>query len=483
MSKNEIQKDFSYLGRDFQVKLLKEIITTPKFGSEIIPILKAEYFSDQYLSLITVKIIDYWDEYDVIPSFDVLDLSIKQSTTNEKLRDILITTINEIKNITTDGSDLVKKSAKNFCKQQSLKIGVEKIEKIINTGDFDRYPECEDILRKHLTMNDDSVNVINVFSGIDDVMADDFRNPIPTGIHGLDIKMNGGLAPGELAVILAAFGVGKTTFFTVVANTAKNHGKNVLQIFFEDKPNIIKRKHYLRWYNLQASTPIDLDSISLYKEDIKQIIKQRENEEGRLELMKLPSNGITMVMIKQEIRKIINNGFKPDVLILDYIDCISPPKGVSDVSVGEGIIMREFETLLDEFNIAGWTAIQGNRSSIDTSLVQGQQMGGSIKRGQIGHFVASIGKDLPQREQGKATMAILKSRFGPDGIVFPNCTFDNKTMMIDTSEADEGLTFVENKQYQQKERDKDVAELLRKRKMMINRSQEEMDNEVENNRD
>jgi hypothetical protein len=32
--------------------------------------------------------------------------------------------------------------------------------------------------------------------------------------------------------------------------------------------------------------------------------------------------------------------------------------------------MRQFETLLHELDIAGWTAVQGNRSSISASVVE-----------------------------------------------------------------------------------------------------------------
>jgi ABC-type uncharacterized transport system ATPase subunit len=45
---------------------------------------------------------------------------------------------------------------------------------------------------------------------------------------------------GELAVILAPFGVGKTTMMTKIGNTAVSDGK-VLQIFFEDNKSYTKK--------------------------------------------------------------------------------------------------------------------------------------------------------------------------------------------------------------------------------------------------
>ena len=59
------------------------------------------------------------------------------------------------------------------------------------------------------------------------------------------------MAKGEIGVILAPTGVGKTTILTKIANTAFNLGYNVLQIFFEDNPKIIQRKHFTLWTGIE----------------------------------------------------------------------------------------------------------------------------------------------------------------------------------------------------------------------------------------
>ena len=59
--------------------------------------------------------------------------------------------------------------------------------------------------------------------------------------------------------------------------------------------------------------------------------------------------------------------------------------------------------------------------SIGADVVEAHQIGGSIKKGQIGHFIMSIAKTLEQKESGRATIAVLKSRFGKDGVIFEDC--------------------------------------------------------------
>ena len=79
-------------------------------------------------------------------------------------------------------------------------------------------------------------------------------------------------------------------------------------------------------------------------------------------------------------------------------------------SKGEGSVMRKFEGMCSELNLAGWTATQGNRTSISSEVVTTDMMGGSIKKAQVGHVIISVAKTLQQKELGLATIAVVKSR-------------------------------------------------------------------------
>jgi hypothetical protein len=69
----------------------------------------------------------------------------------------------------------------------------------------------------------------------------------------------------------------------------------------------------------------------------------------------------------------------------------------TDVNAGEGSVMRQFESMLAELDIAGWTAVQGNRSSIGAELVKLTKWVVRLKE-QIGHFIVSIAKTLDQKK-------------------------------------------------------------------------------------
>jgi hypothetical protein len=121
--------------------------------------------------------------------------------------------------------------------------------------------------------------------------------------------------------------------------------------------------------------------------------------------------------------------------------------------------MRSLESMTSEFDIAIWTATQGNRGSISSEVVTGDQMGGSIKKAQIAHIILSIGKTLEQKENNLATLSLLKSRVGKDGIIWQNCKFDNQFLVIDTESQN---TLLGHEHQQEERRANRAAEVFRK---------------------
>ena len=449
-------KNFDYLGNTFQIQLLNQIIVDKEFAQSIVDVLEPSYFDNKYFKIVVQMIREYYGKYQSTPTFDTLEQIAKSEISQELVLKIVLDTLKQIQNAPFDGSVFVQEKALKFCKQQELQKAMDKAQKIITQGDFESYDQVENMVREALQVGERETGVLDVFTGLDDVLNDDYRHPIPMGIAGLDRLLKGGLAKGEIGVILAPTGVGKTTLMTKIANSAFNIGYNVLQIFFEDNVKIIQRKHITLW------TGIEPDNLSLMKEDVMEKLQEVQNSmPNRLILKKLPSDTMTMNQIKLQVRKMIADGIKIDMVTLDYIDCVVPDNLKTDEWKAEGSVMRHFEAMCHELNLAGWTATQGNRSSISSEVVTTDQMGGSIKKAQVGHVIISVAKTLQQKEMKLATMAITKSRLGQDGVVFENCKFDNELLIIDTESS---VTFLGFEEQQVEKKQERIKELLEKRK-------------------
>jgi len=452
-----MNKNFEYLGNTFQLQLLNQIVVDREFSSSIMDVIESSYFDNKYFKIILQMTKEYYVKYESTPNFETLDQIVKSEISQELVAKIVVDTIKQIKNAPLEGTLFVQEKALKFCKQQELQKAMDKAQKIINEGDFESYDKVEGLVREALQVGERETGITDIFANLDTVLDEDFRHPIPIGIPGIDKLLKGGLAKGEIGVILAPTGVGKTTILTKIANTAFNLGYNVLQVFFEDNPKIVQRKHFTLW------TGIAPDDLVIHKEEVMSKINEvHETMKNELILKKLSSDSMTMNQIKNQVRKIIADGTRIDLILLDYIDCVLPESTSKDEWKAEGSVMRGFESMCHELNLVGWTATQGNRSSISSDVVTTDQMGGSIKKAQVGHVIITIAKSLQQKEMNLATIAITKSRIGKDGVVFENCKFNNELLEIDTESSVTFLGFEE----QQEERKRDrVKELLDKRKL------------------
>jgi replicative DNA helicase len=432
------EKNFGNLGFSFQQSLIKSIIEDKKYAETIIDVLESRYFENVSFKFIMENVKELFKTYNTIPNYDTVAQKIMAEGGNDSTKHV--DTLEAIKNLDVN-TEYVQDTALNFCKQQNLKKKLKDVHNIIDNGEFESYNKIEEIIQKALQVgliNDDGTDV---FEDIDLALEKDNRLPIATGIVGVDNLLEGGLGRGELGVVLAPTGTGKTTLLTKMANTAYNLGFNVLQIFFEDNPGNIKRKHYTIWSGI---APKDQPENA---EEVKEKVKEAEvQSKGGIKLLKLASDNVTISEIKNKVRKLISDGFKIDLLLIDYVDCISPERSVNGEEwKGEGSIMRSLESMTGEFDIAIWTATQGNRESISSEVVNSDQMGGSIKKAQIAHVILSIAKTLEQKENNLATLTLLKSRIGRDGVIFQNCKFNNEYLVIDTDSQNTLLGFEEQK--------------------------------------
>ena len=451
-----MNKNFDYLGNTFQLQLLNQIILDKDFSSSIMDVIEPIYFDNKYFKIILQMTKEYHKKYESTPNFDTLEQIVKSEISQEMVAKIVLDTLTQVKEAPFEGTTFVQEKALKFCKQQELQKAMDKAQKIITQGDFESYDKVEGLVREALQVGEIDKGQTDIFANLDTVLDEDYRHPIPMGIKGIDKLLKGGLAKGEIGVILAPTGVGKTTILSKISNTAFNLGYNVLQIFFEDNPKIIQRKHFTMW------TGIEPDNLVQNKEEVmSKITEIKETMQNRLVLKKLASDTMTMSQIKNQVRKMIADGIKIDMVLLDYIDCVLPESSSKDEWKAEGSVMRGFEAMCHELDLVGWTATQGNRSSISSEVVTTDQMGGSIKKAQVGHVIISVAKTLQQKEMGLATIAITKSRLGQDGVVFENCKFNNELLEIDTESSVTFLGFEEQQEDRKRDR---VKELLEKRK-------------------
>ena len=432
----------SYLGPEFQQRLMWQILVEPEFAEKTIPVLAVEYFDDPNLKRMFLIILEFYKEYGKTPNLQ--NQSIQQAihefkTPNNTMEEeSLFSVLKRIElwnervlneTLMYDG-DIIQKGTNNFIKQQEYRKLAEGILSKVKSGEMKNKKvivEIEEKFQKVAVIGDDEDAGSDATEGLEKALTKEFRKTIPTGVKVIDALTGGGLGMGEMGLILTPSGVGKTTLLTMIANTARNNDKNVLQIIFEDTKEQIQRKHVTIWTGIPLSELDDRNEEALEKSN-----KYIETlGPGRLTIKKFSQEDTTMRDVKDFIiREQKKHGFKFDIIVLDYLDCLESHKRTSDRNEAELVIVKAFEALAGDLNIPCWSAIQSNRSGFDAELVEAHQAGGNIKRVQKAHFFMSVAKTPDQKEASLASIRIIKARFAQDGQTFKDCKFNNDTMQI-----------------------------------------------------
>ena len=243
-----------------------------------------------------------------------------------------------------------------------------------------------------------------------------------------------------------------TSLTTAMASHAACSGFKVLQIVFEDRIKQIQRKHIGRITGVEAKDLSKPENIDYVRQTL-ETFKDRENLSENLRIVRFPSGEKKASDIKKFIKKLINNGFRPDLVIIDYFECLEHESDRSSNNdyEKEGKTMRKLEALAGELDVALWVPSQGTKDSTNLELVTMDKMGGSAKKAQIAHIIMSIARTVDDIANNKATIAILKNRAGKSGKVFDNVDFNNGTCKISTDNVDELETMLEAKKKKEEE--------------------------------
>lgn len=442
------KSNLGYLGPEFQNKLVKCFIESPEFFAEIYPIVEQNSFTDAQLRTFVGTLKDYYQKEKVVPTYETIKILLRQKASLEIELEEWDGLINNLKNLDFEGISMIKENALKFFKQQRLIKAANKILEKAGSGDIEQYDECKKIMDEALAVGEEENLGHSIYEFEDNALSSDYDIPIPTGINGLDDVLGGGLDKGKLGLLMAALGVGKTTYSTAISFYAatnksvlnNNNGWKVLQIYFEDANADITRKHFARMTQTEAQVIKKCDKVQ--KDELREKIDNypdRELLEKNLRIMKLKTGEISASDIEGKIKKLINKGFTPDLVVIDYFECLVPEKGGYSTDTNwdrEGRTMRKLENIAVENNIAIWVTTQGGRDSIVAEILTADKGSGSIKKQQIAHVIVSVARNLDGQSQNSATISILKNRGGLAGKTFHNIIYNNGTCTISCDEVE-----------------------------------------------
>ena len=409
----------SKYGQSFQSKVVSALLTDNKFLDTISEITTAKFFENDANKWIISEIIEYHNEFRKPPTLDVFKSQLSK-VDNEILKK---TVVDQLKHVYTQVGnvdlDYIKKEYKEFCINQNLKGVILRSVDLLKAGSYDRIKDLVDNAMKVGNETDMGMDYIDDF---DSRTEDLKRTTVPTKWEPINDLMDGGLGPGELGVVVAPSGVGKTWILTAIGAEAVRKGLSVVHYTME------LSEHYVGARYDTVFTGIPSADLKEKKEEVKAKIK---NLRGRLLIKYFPPKGVTVKKLQQHIEKMVTLDNKPDVIIVDYADLLLSHSNKSDSTYQEqGGVYIDLRGMSGELEIPIWTASQTNRSAIDSEVIEADKIADSYAKVMNADFIMSWSRKSKDKLNNTARAHIMKNRFGQDGITFP-CKMDTNTGYIE----------------------------------------------------
>ena len=422
---------FSKYGKDFQEKIFQGLLTDHLWASQMIDVMKYDYFDLKYLQFLCDKFFWFYNKHKDFPSFQLLVTIIRDELSEGNdiiLRDQIIEYLVRIKASPNIGDlKYVKEKTLDFCKKQTLQQALEDSVAAIKAENYD---SVLSIMKDAVFKGTNSTAGHNFFEDHEARFVQINRSTVPTGLAHLDKKdiLDGGLGRGELGVVVAPTGVGKSHWLVAMGCEALRQGKNVIHYTFE----LTETKTGIRYDSNLCKIP----STDVYDNKDYILNQYQENNYGKLFIKMFPTGVATVNMIRSHIEKLAMKNFVPGLITIDYADIMKSSRAYDSLRHELKFIYEELRNLAMDLNIPIWTASQSNKEGAKSEIVGLENMGESYAKGQIADVVVSVSRKPEEKATGAARLFVAKNRAGRDGIMFP--------IRIDTSMSTFTILDVDN---------------------------------------
>ena len=403
--------DFSRYGKTFQDKLTYLILTERTFADQIGEVLDYNFLEFRYLQQIVKSVYDYKQKYEVYPSLKIMATLIKgdidDDVVRQQAKEYLLGTLKD--HTIIEDCDYVKETSLDFCKKQKLKEAMMKSVKLLNSSSFD---EISNVINDALKLGTDVNFGYDYKLDFEERFKIRQRNPITTGWKQIDSICKEGLGNGELGVVIAPTGAGKSMALVHLGSQAVKLGKTVIHYSLEMSDTVIGTRYD------SCITGVKLGDVFKFKEQIYENIKDID---GNVIIKEYPTKSATTATIKNHLERIKSRGISIDMIIVDYADLLRPvvSKRTSEKRHDLESIYEELRGIAQVFECPIWTASQTNRSGLNAEVIDMSSISEAYNKCFVADFIFTISRTKEQKAMNKGNMYVAKNRNGPDGILFP----------------------------------------------------------------
>jgi len=392
-------------GTGFQIKVLSSLLTHKEFLVNINDILSEEYFDNSAHRWIINEIIKYYSKYHTTPTMEVLKTEMKKIE-NEVLQLAIKEQLKEAYTASDEDLVYIEEEFSNFCKNQQLKKALMTSVELLKAGDYDSIRHLVD---NALKAGGDKNLGLEYNKDVETRYREESRIVIPTPWELFNVLFQGGLGNGDFGLIFGNPGGGKSWTLIALGGHAVKLGYNVIHYTLELSESYVG-KRYDAFF-----TGIPVNMIHDYKERVQETV---DNLEGNLIIKEYSPGKASMSTIEAHIKKTIDQGTKPDLIIIDYVDLLRSKRSKGDRKEEIDDIYVSTKGLARELKIPVWSVSQVNRAGAKDDIIEGDKAAGSYDKIMITDVAISLSRKKEDKVAGTGRFHIMKNRYGGDGMTY-----------------------------------------------------------------
>lgn len=392
-------------GPSFQMKVISSLLTHKEFLQNINDVLSDEYFSNPAHKWIINQIIQYYENYHTTISMDILKVEMKKLD-NEVLKVSVREQLREAYKADIEDLEYVQGEFSTFCKNQQLKKALLNSVDLLKAGDYD---SIKYMIESAMKAGQDKNIGHEYKKDTESRYREDHRSIVPTPWEPINELIQGGLGNGDLGLIFGNPGGGKSWTLVALGGHAVKMGYNVIHYTLELSEAYTGR----RYDAFFTGTPVD--QLEKHKAEVETLTAELP---GELIIREYPMGKTTINTIESHIKKVIDLGIQPDLILIDYIDLLSTRKRNVDRKGEIDDIYTSTKGLARELNIPIWSVSQVNRAGAKDDIIEGDKAAGSYDKMMITDLSLSLSRKKEDKVNGTGRLHIMKNRYGMDGLTF-----------------------------------------------------------------
>ena len=330
-----------------------------------------------------------------------IDSDLLQVNVKDSLKEVF-------KNMEAEDLEYIKDKALDFHKTQVLKDAVIQSAKILEVdGNTD---EIKSLIDSAMQAGVERNLGHDYLVDIDARYEESARVTSPTPWDIINELMQGGLGGGELGVVVAPAGIGKSWVLSALGAYAISQKLNVVHYTLELNESYVG----LRYDSIFSG--VENQNLKYHMEDIQEKIFDLD---GKLTIKYYPTKACTVNTLGAHLKKVTSFGNNIDMVLVDYADIMRDVNKTTEMRHALGNIYEDLRGLAGELQVPIWTASQANRSALDEDVIEATKVAESYAKVMTADFVMSLSRKVEDKIGNTGRFHVIKNRFGPDGLTFP----------------------------------------------------------------